>query len=508
MNKLVPFTLSFLFIISGCREKPSKRPNIVFIMSDDHASKAISAYGGGLINTPHLDKMAEQGLLFENSFVTNSICAPSRAVILTGKYSHLNGVRDNNTSFDGSQFTFPKLLQAKGYETAMIGKWHLKSQPTGFDFWNILPGQGDYYNPRFIINGKDISYIGYVTDIITRQSINWLANRDQSKPFLLMMHHKAPHRNWMPSLKYLDEFEDTEWPEPESFFDNYEGREHLRHQQLSISDHISWSYDLKIPCDTCTEAKINQWTQGTYELKMKQLNDDQREAWQNGYQEEIESFHSLNHGNKKEVTRWKLNRYLQDYLRCIRSIDESVGTLNSFLEKNGLAEHTLVIYTSDQGFFLGEHGLFDKRYMYEESFRTPLIMKYPHGMIQGERVEQLVMNLDIAPTIISVAGIQIPGEIQGSPLTPFFKHKKNENWRDAVYYHYYEDNFGVPPHYGIRTKEYKLIHFETEPVSRELYNLKNDPLELHNIYSKETSVSVVKELKAKMNQLRTQYSIN
>jgi arylsulfatase A-like enzyme len=507
MNKTLSFILPFSLAFFSCTYSTNeKKPNIIFIMTDDHATQAISAYEGRLNETPGMDEMAAEGIIFKNAFVTNSICAPARAVILTGKYSHLNGVKDNSTKFDSTQLTFPKIFQRNGYETAIIGKWHLKSQPTGFDYWNVLPGQGEYYNPRFINNGYDTVYEGYVTDIITENAIEWLSHRNSEKPFLLMVHHKAPHRNWMPALKYLNAYEHREFPIPGSFNDNYGGREHLKKQKLTISRHMDIMYDLKIPCDTCETAEINQWAGSAYRNMLAGLTGEQRAAWEEGYEEEIMEFESLEPSGEN-FNQWKFNRYIQDYLRCILSVDESISEINRYLGENNLHEKTLVVYTSDQGFFLGEHGLFDKRYMYEESIRTPLIMKYPERIKKGTVSEHLVLNLDMAPTFLDLAGMDIPPSMQGRSLVPLFEVREEQNWRDAVYYHYYEDAFGVAPHYGVRTRNFKLIRFDANPASWELYDLQDDPCELNNLYPDPNYEGIANGLKQKLEELRFTYQI-
>jgi arylsulfatase A-like enzyme len=491
----------------GGQENEPEKPTIIFIMTDDHATKAISAYGSPYIETPQLDQLAEEGSLFKQAFVTNSICAPSRAVILTGKYSHLNSVRDNETVFDSTQLTFPKIFQENGYQTAIVGKWHLRSQPTGFDYWNVLPGQGLYYNPQFINNGKDTTYEGYVTDIITDKTLEWLKQRDSDKPFMLMMHHKAPHRNWMPALRHLDKFEEGFSKLPETFFDDYAGRDHLKKQTLTIADHMSLGYDLKMKCDTCTEAPINQWTSYAHQRSLDLFTDEQLKKWEKGYEQEKKEFESFERHGTRDFKEWKLKRYLQDYLRCILSVDESIGRINKFLKENGLDENTLVVYTSDQGFFLGEHGLFDKRYMYEESFSTPMIMKYPEMIPSGSVSDELVMNLDLAPTFLDLANMEIPDEMQGRSLLPIMCSKEKTQWRESIYYHFYEDAFGVPRHYGVRTDRYKLIRFETDPVSWEMYDLKNDPKEINNLYNDQEYASVQEMLKKEMQDLRKKYKV-
>jgi len=487
---------------SGCKEPP----NIIFIMSDDHATQALSCYGSRLIETPNLDQLAADGMLFNKAFVTNSICAPSRAVILTGKHSHLNGVPNNHARFDSSQVTFPKILQKNGYRTAMIGKWHLKSQPTGFDYWNVLPGQGDYYNPRFFNNGSDTTYHGYVTDIICDLSLEWLSNRRKSEPFLLMVHNKAPHRNWMPGFKHLNVYDDVKFPQPASFFDDYSGREHLHQQKLTVSRHMDMLYDLKIPCDTCPEVAVNRWTRNEYWKQMNAMDSLQVAAWDKGYEQEINKYENASFTPEKKVD-WKYQRYLQDYLRCILSVDENVGRILEYLDQHGLSENTIIVYTSDQGFFLGEHGLFDKRYMYEESLRTPLIIKHPGETKPGQVSNVLVQNLDIAPTLLEVAGADIPDDMQGRSLRPLFESPASGEWREAIYYQFFESGWGVPQHYGVRTKSHKLIHFLTEPDTWELYNLEDDPHEMVNLYLEPGNEAVIKDLKSKIKELRNYYQV-
>jgi len=497
------FLIAIALILTGCNEK---QPNIIFIMSDDHATQALSCYGSRLIETPNLDQLAADGMLFNKAFVTNSICAPSRAVILTGKHSHLNGVPNNHATFDSGQVTFPKILQENGYRTAMIGKWHLKSQPTGFDYWNVLPGQGDYYNPRFINNGSDTTYHGYVTDIITDLSLDWLLSRKGKEPFLLMVHNKAPHRNWMPGFKHLDVFDDVEFPQPASFQDDYSGREHLHQQKLTVANHMDMVYDLKIPCDTCPEEDVNKWARGEYNRQLMTMDAEQVGSWNKGYEQEILHYASSSF-NENELKNWKYQRYLQDYLRCILSVDENVGRIMKYLDQHGMAKNTIVVYTSDQGFFLGEHGLFDKRYMYEESLRTPLMVRYPDGIEPGLVCHELVQNLDIAPTILELTGADIPDDMQGQSLQPLFNSPANADWRDAIYYQFFESGWGVPQHYGIRTKSHKLIHFLSEPENWELYDLEKDPNEMVNLYENPDKKTLIKDLKTRLGELQNYYQV-
>ena len=440
-----------------------RRPNIVFIMADDHAAHAMSCYGSKINKTPNLDRLAKEGMLFENCFCTNSICAPSRAVILTGKYSHINGVLDNYTKFDGSQQTFPKLLQKAGYETAIIGKWHLMSQPTGFDYWNILPGNGEYHNPAFTEMGKRKRHKGYVTDIITDFCINWLKNRKDNKPFCLMCQHKAPHRKWYPDKKHAKMYEDIEIPEPETFNDDYSTRSDAASEQAMSIERNLTPKDLKMdpPKGLAGQA----------------------------------------------LKKWKYQRYIKDYLRVVASLDDNVGRLLDYLDATGLAENTIVFYTSDQGFYLGDHGWFDKRFMYEESLRMPLLVRYPKEIKPGSVNKDTVLNLDFAPTFLDFAGIAKPADMQGRSLRAILKGNTAINWRTSMYYHYYEYPSGhmVKRHYGVRNLRYKLMHFYYDIDAWELYDLQKDPNELNNVYDNPAYADVVKQLKAELKRLRKQY---
>lgn len=497
------FAAFFISCSSNQADRTEEVPNMVFIMSDDHAYQAISAYHSQFIQTPNIDKIAHQGMTFDRSFVSNSICAPSRAVILTGKFSHVNGITGNSNEFDGSQQTFPKILQQHGYQTAMIGKWHLKSHPTGFDYWNVLPGQGDYYNPAFIKEGRDTVYKGYVTEIITDLSVDWLEHRDKNKPFCLMMQHKAPHRSWMPALKYLDAFNEADFPLPGNFYDDYAGKEALKVQMLTVKDHMDVRMDFKVPCDTCDTVSVNWWAPEEYWRRLERLSPEEREKWEGAYAKEEVEFSQV---NKDDLAydRWKYRRYMEDYLRCILSVDESVGQLLEYLAENHLDENTIVVYTSDQGFFLGEHGLFDKRFMYEEALRAPLLIRYPKEIEKNTRSEKLSQNIDLAPTLLDVAGIPVPADMQGESLRKIWLDD-HFPWRDAVYYHYYEKGFGATPHYGVRTDRYKLIHFYDVVDSWELYDLETDPAEMNNLYEDPRYDQIVKKLKNKLSELQEQY---
>ncbi len=465
--------------LSGCAAKyhyepKAERPNIVFIFSDDHAWQAISAYSPRLIDTPNIDRLANEGTLFRNCYVTNSICGPSRAAVLTGKYSHANGFYRNGNLFDGSQWTFPQALQGAGYETALIGKWHLGEHmaPQGFDYSCTLIRQGPYYNPPMLLdeNGdgkrEEISHTGYTTDVITDLTLDWLENReDRSRPFLLMTQHKAPHRPWMPALRHLDEFEDVTIPEPETFFDDYGGRPRSVLLQDMAIEYTMVDRDLKLE-------------------EMPHLNDEQREQWNAVYGPRNDAFREANLEGD-DLTRWKYQRYIKDYLRCIRGVDENVGRLLDYLDESSQAENTIVIYCSDQGFFLGEHGWFDKRWMYEESFRTPLLVRWPNHTAPGTENEDLVSVIDLAATFCDVSGAPADPDVHGRSLVPVLEGRTPEDWRDVFYYHYYEYPgwHGVRKHYGLADGRYKLIHFyELDMREWHLVDLVADPHELRNFY--------------------------
>lgn len=498
MKFKIIFSIIILFVLFSAfssyqrndRSKPASRPNILFIMSDDHAYQAMSCYNGKLNQTPNIDRIAKDGVIFTNSFVTNSICAPSRAVMLTGKFSHANGHVDNTQAFNGSQVTFPKLLRASGYETAMIGKWHLESEPTGFDYWNILPGQGDYYNPDFIEMGKRNKIEGYVSNLITDFSLKWLDKRDKKKPFCLLLHHKAPHRCWMPDTSYLNKYNDFKFPLPTNFYDNYEGRNAAADQQMHMKDFCPVN-DLKM---FDKEGEVQGPLRKAFEGQLKRMNSAQRAAWDKAYLPEIEYYKKAKLSGK-ELLEWSFQRYMEDYMRCIASVDDNIGRILDYLKENNLDENTLVVYTSDQGFYLGEHGWFDKRFMYEESFRTPLVMKLPNKIKKG-KIEKLVQNIDYAPTFLDLAGTAVPDDVQGKSLVPLITGKKTKDWRKSVYYHYYEypGPHDVKRHYGIRTDRYKLIHFYNDIDQWELYDLKLDPNEGTNLYGKKGYEDLTKSL--------------
>ena len=509
MRKSVFLCLGLFFLLTcaiqcGQAEKEESRPNIIFIMTDDHTIQAMSSYGGVINKTPNMDRIAQNGMRFTNAFVTNSICAPSRAVILTGKYSHLNGVTDNRLRFDSSQVTVPKLLQASGYQTAMVGKWHLKSEPTGFDYWNVLPGQGFYYNPAFIEMGERSIREGYVSDLTTDYALDWLEQRDDEKPFFLMLHHKAPHRNWMPGPNHLNMYDDMDIPVPDNFFDDYEGRgEAARSQDMSISETMFPVYDLKL-----LDQEPTNGTDRFILRRLEAMNPEQRENFKAAYADENEAFRKANLTGR-ELAEWKYQRYIKDYLRCVASVDDNIGRVLDYLEESDLDENTIVIYTSDQGFYLGEHGWFDKRFMYEESYKTPLLVSYPNGIKAGTTSDAMTMNLDFGPTMLDMAGVEIPEEMQGKSLRAVLTSGGTEpdDWRQSTYYHYFEypGVHDVKRHYGVRTKRYKLIHFYNDIDEWELYDLDQDPKEMKSVYGDPAYAEIQQDLHEELKRLQREY---
>ena len=482
-------TTSLMIVSCAEKAKMGEKPNIVFIMSDDHGWQAIGAYGSKITKTPNIDRLAEKGVLFQNCYVTNSICAPSRAVILTGKHSHLNGVRDNYHSFDSSLVTFPKLLQQGSYETALFGKWHLKSTPSGFDHYEILPGQGSYYNPDFIRNGVKVKYEGYSTNIITEKGLDWIQNRKQKdKPFLLLMQYKAPHTPWLTDIPFFNWNYVDSIAEPASFFDDHKGKSSaVKNHELTIAGKFD---DMRLHLINPEEA---------------QMSEAQRAAWQSAYQNENDWFKRANlSGN--ELIRWKYQRFIKEYLRTVHVIDMNVGRIQQFLKENHLEENTVIVYTSDQGFFLGEHGFYDKRLMYQPAFKTPLIIQWPSAKRSGCIDNHLVSNLDFAETLLDIAGIDIPNEMQGISLKPMLLGKEPETDRRSLYYHYYEDRppWGFPKHEGIFDGRYKLIHFYTTD-EWEFYDLDEDSLEIQNFYENDDYQSKISSLKQELIKLKEKY---
>ncbi|WP_299666601.1 sulfatase [uncultured Polaribacter sp.] len=499
------FVLCFAFATCKTRQKEEKikKPNIIFIMSDDHAYQAISAYGHDLNNTPNIDRIANEGAILKKAFVTNSICAPSRAVMLTGKHSHINGKVDNIRPFDWNQNNFAKDLQKVGYETALVGKIHLKGTPQGFDYSNVLVGQGHYYAPEFIENGVKKKIPGYVTQITTDIAIDWLDHkREKDKPFLLLYHQKAPHRTWMPEEKYLDLFTDKTFDPPANLFDDYEGRPAAATHEMGIYKDMDLVYDLKM---LDKEGDIKTTYRNAFKGRYNRMTDEQKAAWDAHYYPIIEDFKAKNLEGK-DLALWKYNRYMQDYLSTIQSVDDGVGEVLDYLKANGLEENTIVVYTSDQGFYLGEHGWFDKRFMYEESFRTPLLMKYPKEIKAGTVIDGLVQNLDFAPTFLDYAGVEIDESIQGESFRKLVNGEASE-WRDAIYYTYYEfpGEHHVKRHYGVRTDKYKLIHFYYDIDTWELYDLEKDPSEMNNVYDDKSYADVQEKMHKELQNMRTKY---
>ena len=443
-----------------------ERPNIIFIMSDDHASHAISAYGSRLIKTPNIDRLANEGMKLENCFVTNSICTPSRAVILTGKYSHINGVPVFN-HIDNTQPLLSKYLQEAGYYTGMVGKWHLggnnparpdDGKPAGFDYWNILPGQGAYFDPVMIENGKRKTIQGYTTDIITDLAMDFIKNRPQDKPFFLMYHHKAPHRNWQPDEKHRKQYENVTLPEPATFNDDYSGKSDAPRQATMRIDRDLTDKDLKMPPPAGLTAQ--------------------------------------------ELKKWKYQRYMRDYLACVASVDDNVGRLLDWLDKNNLSKNTIVIYTSDQGFFLGDHNFYDKRFMYEESLRMPFMIRWPQRIKAGSVSRSMILNVDFAPMMLDAAGLKVPQDMQGRSFLPILEGRRPANWRTSMYYRYYHPgDHNVAAHYGVRTERYKLIYFN-KLDQWELYDLKKDPQEMHNVYSDPGYKRILLDLKKELQRLK------
>ena len=484
-----------------------QRPNILFIYTDDHSSAAVSCYGSGLNHTPNIDRIAAEGIRFENAFCTNGICAPCRAVVLTGTHSHVNGLMDNGDVFDGSQVTFPKLLQQVGYQTALIGKWHLKTDPTGFDHWAVLPGQGDYYNPDFITPEGKVRDEGYVTDLVTDRSIAWLEGEwDRDQPFLLMTQHKAPHRSWMPGPDHLDLYADVEMPEPETLFDDYATRGTSAHEQeMEIDRHMYLHYDLKIEPTEQELAELqgpDRWIKGMRE----RLTAEQLAAWDAAFRPRNDAFREADLKGK-DLVRWKYQRYIKNYLRCIASVDDNIGRLLAWLDAQGLADNTIVVYTSDQGFFLGEHGWYDKRFMYEPSLRVPLVVRWPGRIDPGSRNDSLVQNLDLAQTFLDVAGVPAPDRMQGESMVPLLEGGDDDAWRDSIYYEYFEEGIhNVQPHYGVRTDRWKLIHFPAGD-EWELYDLQQDPDEVRNLALEPEQASQVAQLQVELERLRSFYGV-
>ncbi|MBC8987970.1 sulfatase [Pedobacter sp. N36a] len=483
--------ISLLFLLfCGHLTYAQQQPNIIIIVSDDHAFQSIGAYGSKLMKTPSIDRIAKEGVRFDKGYVTNSICGPSRAVILTGKYSHKNGFKDNeNSKFDGSQDSFVKQLRSGGYQTAWIGKWHLETTPQGFDHWQVLPDQGQYYNPDFLMqDGTKKRYEGYVTNVVEDVAEDWLDQRDQSKPFCLVIGHKATHRVWLPDTADMGMFDKVKFPLPHNFYDDYKTREAAKIQDMSIAKTMVMGYDLKM---FGSEAEADR------EGSVKRMNPAQRAKF-NAYYEPIAADLKARNLTGKALTEWKFQHYMQDYLSTAASLDRNIGRTLDYLDKKGLTKNTIVIYMSDQGFYLGEHGWFDKRFIYEESFRTPMVMRYPGVIKPGSVSKDFVMNLDIAPTMLDAAGIAIPKDVQGKSMLPQLKDSKTGG-RKVMFYHYYENGeHSVSPHFGIRNSRYKLIRFYKRVNSWELFDLQKDPNELNNLYGQKGYEKITDQMKKEL----------
>lgn len=507
-------TLLLLVLVATGLTRPiaaAERPNILFLFSDDHALKAISAYGGPLADvapTPNIDTLAREGAVFQNSFCANSICGPSRATILTGKHSHKNGFMRNGNQFDPTQWTAAKALQKGGYSTAVIGKWHLNSNPVGFDHWEILPGQGNYYNPDFMqMDGTRKRFEGYATDLTTDKAIDWLDARDESKPFFLMCQHKAPHRTFSPALRHLGAFDNVDIPEPETLFDDYANRSStVANNEMEIDRHFDWAYDAKIRKDERGNVKLPPPDRyGTPEYG--RMTPAQRKVWDAHFGPHNQKFLADFEAGKlshQDIVSWKYRRYMRNYLSTVKAVDESVGRMLKYLDDNGLAENTIVIYSSDQGFFLGEHGWYDKRWMFEESFRMPFLARWPGVIAPGSKPAELIQNIDYAPTFLDVAGLETPAEVQGRSLVPLFKGEATD-WRQSLYYAYYElGEHAVPQHFGVRTKNHKLIYFpQTDEWN--LFDLERDPSEMRSVHGEPEYQVARQRLVAEFERLRDQF---
>lgn len=503
------YKLSLLAVLAAqAAQAQEQRPNIVYIMTDDHTAQMMSCYDNRFVETPNLDRIAQDGVRFTRSYVANSLSGPSRACMLTGKHSHKNGFTNNEHGiFDGSQQTMPKLLQAAGYTTALIGKWHLVSTPTGFDHWEIVPGQGDYYNPSFItMDQKEHIEKGYITRIVTDKAISWMNAQPKNKPFALFLHHKACHRCWLPALEDLNLYEDKTFALPETFYDNYEGREAAGKTEMEIGKDMDLVYDIKMYQPGCPNTRLTS----NYLNMIGRMTKEERTRYDAVYGPMSKKFYEEYAKNPAVLTpEFKYQRYMRDYAKVVHELDVQVGRVLDYLKAQGLLDNTLVVYTSDQGFYMGEHGWFDKRFIYEESLSTPLVMRLPQGYQRRGVVNDMVQNIDYAPTFLEMAGVSVPADIQGMSLVPLLKGKKSpKKWRDAIYYHYHEypAEHTVRRHYGMRTDRYKLVHYYGHDINTwELFDLKTDPQELHNIYGKPGNEKLQQKLHRQLEDLQIQY---
>lgn len=462
------------------------KPNVVIIISDDHSYQTIGAYGSKIARTPHIDRIAAEGTVFHNAYVNNSICGPSRATLLSGKYSHKNGFKDNETSsFDFSQNLFVKDLQNVGYKTAWIGKIHLGHELQGFNYYDILPGQGHYFNPDFISKEGRKRVEGYVSDIVTDKALSWLDSIDTNNPFCLVVGHKATHRTWMPDPKDFGAYDREHFPLPETFYDDYASRKAAAAQQMSIDKDMRMGYDLKM---------FESWEAMMNDGNFKRMNQEQKKQYSAYYKPIYEKMHAEKLSGKA-LAEWKFRRYMIDYLNTAQSMDRNIGRVLDYLKEKNLDQNTIVIYLSDQGFYMGEHGWFDKRFMYQESFRTPLVMKYPSLIKAGSHTQASMVNADIAPTLLELAGVKTPSDMQGKSFVPVLKSSKKEH-RKQIFYHYFENGeHAVSPHFGVKEGRYKLIRFYKRVESWELFDLKADPQELTNVYDDPKYQRIVKKMK-------------
>ena len=533
----------------------TQRPNIVYIMCDDHAFQCISAYGSPiskLAPTPNIDRIAERGMRFDRAFVENSLSTPSRACLMTGLYSNQNGQRQLGEGIDTTRTFFTEQLQQAGYQTAVVGKWHMGCDPKGFDYYHIYNDQGQYYNPQYRGTDTDGKYIveeGYSTDLTTDHALSFIEHRDTNKPFCLLLHHKAPHRNWLANTKYFGLYDNVNFPMPETFYDDYETRgSAVRTQKMSVTKDMRWEQDFKVP-EMLDTANADSWDSYLSLMnEVNRMNPEQRIAWGKYYFPRNRRLLEARLTGK-ELDEWKYQNYIRDYMSVIKSVDESVGRVLDYLDSHGLTDNTIIVYTSDQGFYMGEHGWFDKRFMYEESLRTPLLIAYPGHIQPGTVCNKLVQNIDYAPTFLDLAGVSKPKELPGRSLTPIFKAgDKVKGWRSSIYYHYYDypTYHMVRKHDGVRTDRYKLIHFygeggldavkenkyQRQPGTREhgcmtyltslgyfepkdsavnyneLYDLQADPHELNNLYGKPGYEKITKQLQKQLNDYRKSIGVD
>lgn len=533
----------------------TQRPNIVYIMCDDHAFQCISAYGSPiskLAPTPNIDRIAERGMRFDRAFVENSLSTPSRACLMTGLYSNQNGQRQLGEGIDTTRTFFTEQLQQAGYQTAVVGKWHMGCDPKGFDYYHIYNDQGQYYNPQYRGTDTDGKYIveeGYSTDLTTDHALSFIEHRDTNKPFCLLLHHKAPHRNWLANTKYFGMYDNVNFPMPETFYDDFETRgSAVRTQKMSVTKDMRWEQDFKVP-EMLDTANADSWDSYLSLMnEVNRMNPEQRIAWGKYYFPRNRRLLEARLTGK-ELDEWKYQNYIRDYMSVIKSVDESVGRVLDYLDSHGLTENTIIVYTSDQGFYMGEHGWFDKRFMYEESLRTPLLIAYPGHIQPGTVCNKLVQNIDYAPTFLDLAGISKPKELPGRSLTPLFKAgDKVKGWRNSIYYHYYDypTYHMVRKHDGVRTDRYKLIHFygeggldavkenkyQRQPGTREhgcmtyltslgyfepkdsavnyneLYDLQADPHEQNNLYGKPGYEKITKQLQKQLTDYRKSIAVD